>query len=245
MARISHSKKNKKRIIVVVAILVLASTLMGVGIFKRIQDNKIKELGEARLARNLDEYVRNDPELMKREDAEKFQLSQKEIVPPVSSRFRIKKFTMVPVATMGGDVVYDLIAELPGNRFLRIKPENFNKVFSVSSPGEALDYVDFLMAVAGQNIYARVKKTVWSRADYDTIGCKAYPGGKDAPLPGDRPISQARSSREGFEVDWVYFSPAIKSGYYKKVIQVGRDGGYEIKDDSREPFWPCGGGIIF
>lgn len=242
--KIPHSKRYKK-IIIAGALVLLVGVFAGIGIVKRIQENKISQLGEVRQAASLDEYIENDPRLLDNETAEKFQLSRKEIVPPVPSRIKIEKITMVPVIMVGGDAVYDIVAQLPGNQFLRITPDNFNKVFLVSNPEEALHYVDFLMVVAGRNIYARAKKTVWSSTDYDAIGCKTYPGGKDAPLPDKRVVSQARNYRDGFEVDWVYFTPAIKSGYYKKVIQVGRDGGYKIKNDSKEPFWPCGGGIVF
>ncbi|MFH1182785.1 MAG: hypothetical protein V1690_00800 [Candidatus Moraniibacteriota bacterium] len=256
--------KNKKIIITgaIALVLIIAALLVAVLISKKeilrlaplAQDDNIKQLGEVRQAASLDEYIEADPGLMHKKNAGELQLSQKEVVPPVPTQIEIEKITMAPIMLGGGDAVYAVIAQLPGNKFFRLEPDNLNKVFLVSNPEEALKYIDFLMVTAGRSSYDRARTTVWQAGDYDKIGCGGMLEGTKQPLTAppngvsslnSRLASQAKISGAGFEVSWVYFTPVLPSGYHKMMLQVEKNGSFTIKDDPEEPFWPCGGGIVF
>jgi len=238
--------KNKKTIIAgaVVFVLVVAALSTFLIIVLRNRQS-LSQLGEVRKAASLDEYVETDSKLMHKKNMEPLQLSRKEVVPPVPTRIDLRKITMTPVLVEGGDAVYEAVGELPGKNFFRLEPENLNKIFSISSPDQALKYIDFLMVATGRSSYDRVRTTVWKTSDYDKIGCKVMPDDENLPLPTDRPVSQAKVSGDGFEVDWVYFTPALPAGYHQMIIQVEKDGGFTIKDSPEKPFWPCGGGFVF
>lgn len=238
--------KNKKIIVAGVIVLILiVTTLVGVKILKKIQDDTIKQLGEVRKAASIDEYIETDPGLLHKENAEELQLTKKEVVSPVPTQIKLEKITMAPVGMAGGDVIYDIIGELPDNNFFRLESNNLDKLFSVNSPEEALKYIDFLMITAGRSSYDRARKTVWETPDYEKIGCKVTPEDENKTLPKDRPISQAKIADDGFEVNWVYFTPTTPAGYHKMVLQVEKNGAYIIKNSPDSPFWPCGEGFVF
>jgi hypothetical protein len=240
------SNKNKKIIIGLVVLLIVAAVAAGVGIWKRYQDdNQLKQLGEIRQAASIDDYIESDPGLMHKKSAEELELAPKEITAPVPAQIPLQKMTMAPIGMEGGDAIYSIIGELPNNNFFKLGPDKFNKVFSVGSPGEALKYVNFLMVTAGQSSYDRARTTVWSQTDYDKLGCQAGSNESSRSLPTDRPVSQTKGSGDGFEVTWIYFTPAVPAGYHKMLLQVGKDGEYSVLDDPDDPFWPCGGGFVF
>lgn len=238
--------KNKKIIIILVAafVVVLVVALVSNKILKRVQDDT-SQLGEVKKAANLDEYIKNDPELAQGKELEDSGISRMEITPPVPTQIPIDKITMTPVGLGGGDPVYAPVVELPGNKFFKLEQNNSDKVFSVTNPEEALKYIDFIMVSAGQSNYDRIKQTVWRSSDYDKIGCKDVANNQNLALPTDRPVSLAKVSGTGFEVTWVYFTPTVPAGYHKMVLQVEKDGGFTIKNNPDQAFWPCGQGFVF
>ena len=235
--------KNKKIIVGILLILVLIIIVFLASLAVRKKNEE--QLAGTKKAVNLDEYIQADPELLPGGELEAAGIERKEIIPPVSTQIPINKITMLPVGLGGGDSIYTSVVELPGNQFFKLGGDNIDKVFSVSNPQEALKYVDFLMVTLGRSNYDRVKQTVWQAADYDKIGCGALPGNGNRALPKERPVSQAKISGDGFEVEWVYFTPALAAGYHKTLIQVEKNGGFTVKDNSGEPFWSCGGGFVF
>lgn len=241
------SNKNKKAIIIglLVIVLILIVIAVSVKILKQVQDDKSKQLGEVRQAANLDAFIESDPGLMHKKNAQAMQLSNKELNSPIPTQIPLEKITMVPIMMVGGDVVYGAIGQLADNKFFRIEPENLNKIFLINSSEEALKYIDFLMVTAGRSSYDRARTTVWKVADYDKIGCKVAPDDPNMPLPIDRSVSQAEPSGGGYKVVWIYFTPTFPAGYYKTTFQVEKDGGFTIEDNPNEPFWSCGGGIVF
>ena len=242
--------KNKKIIIagvvvlvVIVVVLLVVALLAKRQVLKQVQDDR--GLGEVRTAVSLDEYVKTDAGLMQKENSEALMLPLKEVTPPVPTQIELRKITMAPIGIVGGDAVYAVIGELPDNKFFRLEPDNLNKIFSVNSPEEALKYVDFLMVTAGRTSYDRARTTIWRTADYEKSNCKTLLDKEEVLPPKDRPVSQAKVSGSGFEVSWVYFTPVLPAGYHKMIFQVEKDGSFEILENPDEPFFACGGGVVF
>jgi len=237
--------KNKKIIIAGLAVFVIVIAMLTAMIAANKGKQDFSQLGPVRQAVSLDEYIKTDSGFMSKQNAEMLRLPQKQVDPPVPVKIPLEKIFMVPVMVGGGDAIYSVVGQLPGNNFFRLEPENLNKIFSINNPDEALKYVDFLMVSAGRSGYDRIRRTVWQVSDYDKIGCKVMPEDENMPLPENRPVSQAKQVGEKFEVTWIYFTPTVPAGYRKMVVEVRRDGGFTIKDNPEEPFWSCGGGFVF
>jgi len=240
------SSKNKKIIIAgLTAFILIVVALLAATITIEEEKQDFSQLGEVREAANLDEYIKTDPELAYGKNLQSAGVERREINLPVATKIQLNKIVMAPVGLVGGDVIYAAVGELPNNNFFRLEPDNLNKIFLVSTPEEALKYVDFLMVTAGRSSYDRTRTTVWQVSDYDKIGCRVMPEEENLPLPKDRPISQSKQLNNGFEVTWIYFTPTLPAGYHKMMVEVGKDGGISVKDNPEEAFWPCGKGFVF
>ena len=110
-----------------------------------------------------------------------------------------------------------------------------------------MKYVDFLGVTMGSSAYNRARKTVWQTADYDTIGCQATPDSPAGKIPGQttRKITSAQQNPDGFEVNWVYFTPTYPAGYFLDTYLVKTDGEISNLNVPDQPFWACGGGFLF
>lgn len=236
--------KSRKQIWAVVSVIALI-LVIGIIFFWykfRIKHN-YSELG-AQNAANLDEFIKTQNQLLPQDKAGTMGLKKEDINSPVPTAIETKKITLVPQLMEGGDALYQPVVELPGNKFFVLTPSELKGFFKVDSPQDAIKYVDFIMVKLGKGGYDRMKKTVFVTGDYDKIGCKDLAKGVNLPLPLDRTATTAQSAQGGFDVQWIYYSPAYPSGYFKDSVFVSSDGNIVVKDKSDKPFWNCGTGFM-
>jgi len=238
--------KNKKIIwIVLLAVVIIAIfAFIALRVFypQNLYMNNIKDAAKAD---SLDNYVAAKTDLLTQDKAKPLGLDQKVVVPPVPVKIPEMKITLVPQLMVGGDALYSPVVEIPGGKFFTLTSDNFKNLFSINKPEEAIQYINFLYVTMGRSSYSRIKETVWQTSDYDKIGCRVMAEEPNKPLPVNRPVSFAKAVDSGFEVDWIYFTKAFPSGYYKDTYIVSKDGEVTIQDKADQPFWPCGQGIMF
>lgn len=205
-------------------------------------DNKPREVAPQS---ELDKFIITQRDLMSPESARKRKLSQVEIPIPIETKSPIAKLTIVPVVASGGDALYEPIAQSPDGSFFVLRKSDFPKYFKVTSPEKSLAYLDFTMVKTGARGYDRFKKTVYKPEDYQNRECKDKNNNSTVSTVHPLPISEARATAEGFQVNWVYYSPTVPAGYWKKTYLVTQDGDIKPKDNPSKPFFPCGRGFMF
>lgn len=238
--------KNKKIALIVLAALVIIAiiSLIGLRVFYP-EEKYIAELKDVKTASDLDEFVNGRPELLKSDYAEPLGLERVQVNPPVPVKLPELKITLIPQMMVGGDAIYEPVANFNGNQYFILNPENYQSAFSVNSPEDALKYVEFITVTMGKSSYERAKKIVYESKNYDEFGCKVMPGEQNNPLPDSRPVSLAKRVDDKYEVSLVYFTPVYPAGYYTSNYLVEKDGNITLTEKAGKPFWSCGGGIVF
>ncbi len=209
--------------------------------FKQPATNSTKNSSEIK---SLNDFVSSQPELLPAEEAEKIGLGNKTLDIPLKIKDKKVKITMVPKMLVGGDAVYEAVAETNKGFFI-VNDDNRKDLFSIETEKDALNYIDFLMSKAGKSSYDRARTTIWTESDYSEVGCKSAATGENFDLPKEKPISRAEKNDNGFTVDWIYSTIAFPAGFYAERYWVDGQGGIKTLIKAEKPFWSCGQGVMF
>lgn len=200
--------------------------------------------GEGPAAKNLNEFIKSQPELLPEEEAKKIGLSNKELEPQLKKKDSILKITLVPKMLVGGDAVYETVAETKEGFFV-INEKNQKDLFAIETEKDALNYIDFIKSRAGQSSYDRARTTIWNESGYSDAGCKSAATGENFGLPKEKPVSQAKKDGDNFVIDWIYSTIAFPAGFYAERYVVDGQGNVQNVLKADKPFWSCGQGIMF
>jgi len=244
-------QKNKKILITLLIALILIVIVSFMIVSQRTSDKVYsptqnteeakEEVGKKEVPTSgLDEFVQSQKNFLDPKRAQNLHLDRMEVAVPVETKEPVKKITIVPQLISGGDAVYEPVVEMPDGKFFVLQKSAMARFFKINTPEEASRYLDFVEVKMGSSAYDRIKTTIFSRGDYRKKDCK-----DKKEVVTQWPITQARSVEEGFEVDWVYYTPAAKAGYWKKTYFVSRDGDIQLKKNPAAPFWECGPGMVF
>ncbi len=238
--------QKQKIVLLVCVVLTLVSTAILIFSTNQGASNQLKFT-------NLDSFLASDPEFAGQKTVKSIGLERKDIDIPLPTKNNLQKITMVPVLAVGGDAIYEPIAQINQNEFVRLNQENASQFFTINTPEEALKYVDFLLTKLGNGGYDRARETIWSETDYQNKNCNLVSQYDNSPsteknfepIPIEKPISQAKKSDKGFAIDWVYFTPTVPAGYFKESLQVDKNGQITFQDKPENPFWACQDGFVF
>jgi hypothetical protein len=193
----------------------------------------------------LDQFLRSEKIILDPAKARKRGLAIKEITVPIKTRASLSHLYLVPTGAAGGDSIYLPVWEDQQGNFSILQYPDYKNIFSINSAQEAANYIDFVRVKLGSSAYDRLKKTVWNPGDYKITDCKDKNGQPVASSITPLPLTQATVSSNGYEVSWIYYTPAISAGYWKQTYFVSPDGSFRLEENVGRPFWPCGGSILF
>lgn len=235
----------RKTIGPVLAFLGLIIVLLSVAVYfvysKKSTNNGSEKVSDSK---SLDEFVKSQAELLPEEEARKIGLGNKELEPQLKKKDSLLKITLVPKMLVGGDAVYEPVAETKEGFFV-INEKNQKDLFVIETEVDALNYIDFIKSRAGQNSYDRARTTIWNESGYSDAGCKSAATGENFGLPKEKPVSQAKKDGDNFVVDWIYSTIAFPAGFYAERYLIDSQGNIKNVLKADKPFWSCGQGIMF
>jgi len=158
---------------------------------------------------------------------------------PLQINFSEIQIYQIPIGQAGGDVLTKAILKFK-NKYCELTDSNFQILFAPIEKDEVIKYLEFRLITLASSAYGRCRTTILKEEEYSEKWCLT-----DKLEGKEKKITTLQETKDGFLVDWIYYTSCAPSGFYEVRIKVKKNGELKVIDWPQQPFIPCGPGIMF